>query len=111
MLINSALQSYVKSLFTKRSLLPHVAAANYLYKEDGVYKLKRETKWNYQIQGEMALSGVKNADPVIYTNEGIMVIDVPFDEELWKEMPMKLNKFYFIFMIPELLSQHIKKQG
>ena len=45
----------VKSLFAKRSLLPHIAAADYLYKEDGVYKLKRETKWNYQIQGEMVL--------------------------------------------------------
>lgn len=56
-------------------------------------------------------NGVKNADLVIYTNKGIMVIDVPFDEELSKEMLMKLNKFYFNFMIPELLSQRIKKQG
>ena len=36
----------VKSLFAKRSLLPHIAAADYIYKEDGAYKLKRETKWN-----------------------------------------------------------------
>ena len=61
--------------------------------------------------GGMALSGVKNADLVIYTNKGIMVIDFPFDEKLWQEMLMKFNKFYFIFMIPELLSQRIKKQG
>lgn len=99
----------VKSLFAKRSLLPHIAAADYIYKEDGAYKLKRETKWNYQIQGEMALSGVKTADLVIYTNKGIIVIEVPFDEKLWKDLLLKLNKFYIDFMIPELLSQRIKK--
>ena len=98
----------VKSLFAKRSLMPHIAAADYIYMEEGVYKLKRETKWNYQIQGEMALSKVKKADLVIYTNKGIMVIDVPFDEQLWQEMLVKLNKFYSDFMIPELLTQRIK---
>lgn len=89
--------------------MPHIAAADYIYKEDGAYKLKRETKWNYQIQGEMALSGVKTADLVIYTNKGIIVIEVPFDEKLWKDLLLKLNKFYIDFMIPELLSQRIKK--
>lgn len=57
----------------------------------------------------MALSGVKTADLVIYTNKGIIVIEVPFDEKLWKDMLLKLNKFYIDFMIPELLSQRIKK--
>ena len=52
----------VKSLFAERSLLPHIAAADYIYTEDGAYKLKRETKWNYQIQREMALPGVRTAD-------------------------------------------------
>lgn len=56
----------VKSLFAKRSPLPHIAA-DYIFKEDGTYKRKRETKWNYQIQGEMILSGVKTSDLVIYT--------------------------------------------
>ena len=80
-----------------------IAAADYIYKEDGIYKLK--TKWNYQIQGEMALPRVKNADLIIYTNKGIMVIDVPFDVKLWEDILVKLNKFYFKFMIPELLTQ------
>lgn len=90
-------------------MLPHIAAADYIYKKDGIYKLKRETKWNYQIQGEMALSRVKYADLVIYTNKGTMVIDVPLDVKLWDDILVKLNKFYFKFMIPELLTQRIKE--
>ena len=67
----------VKSLYSKRSLMPRIAAAGYLYKENGSYKLKKETCWYYQIQGEMALSKVKNADLIIYTNKGIEVVRVP----------------------------------
>ena len=98
----------VKSLYSKRSLMPHIAAAEYIYKENGIYKLKTETKWNYQIQGEMALSKLRNADLVIYTNKGIMIIEVLFDEKLWQEMLVKLNKFYSKCMIPEILTQRIK---
>ena len=41
----------VKSLFAKRSMLPHIAAADYIYEEDGIYKLiykqiqKCKKKW------------------------------------------------------------------
>lgn len=73
--------------------MSHIAAADYIYKEDGAYKLKRETKWNYQIQGEMACLELELLILVIYTNKGIIVIEVPFDEKLWKDMLLKLNKF------------------
>lgn len=49
----------------------------------------------------MALSGARTADLVIYTSKGIIVIEVPFDEKLWKDMLLKLSKFYIDFMIPE----------
>ena len=84
----------VKSLHSKRSLMPHIAAVEYIYKENGTYRLKKETKGNYQIQGEMAFSKVTNADLVIYTNKGILIVEVLFDNYLWEEMLVKLNKFY-----------------
>ena len=56
----------------------------------------------------MALSKLRNADLVIYTNKGIMIIEVLFDEKLWQEMLVKLNKFYSKCMIPEILTQRIK---
>ena len=99
----------VKSLYSKRSLMPHIAAVEYIYKENGTYRLKKETKWNYQIQGEMAFSKVTNADLVIYTNKGILIVEVLFDKFLWEEMLVKLNKFYSKHMIPEILTRRIKK--
>lgn len=56
----------VKSLYSNISIMPHIAAAEYIYKENGTYKLQKETKRNYQIQGKMAFSKVTNADLAIY---------------------------------------------
>ena len=97
----------MKRLYSRRSLLPHIAAAEYIYKQNGTYRLKKETEWNYQIQGEMA-SKVTNADLVIYTNKGILIVDVLFDKYLWEEMLVKLNKFYSKHVIPEILTRRIK---
>jgi len=79
----------VKSLFSKRSLPPHIAASEYIHKVHGKYHLKRETKWYYQIQGELATTGLLMADLIIYTNKGIMIVD---------------------YLVPELLTQKIHKQ-
>lgn len=88
--------------------MPHIAAAEYIYKENGKYKLKKETKWNYQIQGEMALSKVTNADLLIYKNKGILIIEVLFDKHLWEEMLVKLDKFYSKHLIPEIFTRRLK---
>ena len=57
----------------------------------------------------MAFSKVTNADLVIYTNKGILIVEVLFDKYLWEEMLVKLNKFYSKHMIPEILTRRIKK--
>ena len=86
-----------KSLYSKRSVMPHIAAVEYIYKGNGTHRLEKETKWNYQIQGEMAFS-----------NKGILIVEVLFDKYLWEEMLVKLNKFYSKHMIPKILAQHIQ---
>ena len=55
----------VKSLFSKRSLPPHIAASEYIFKDSGRYFLKTQTRWYYQIQGELSTSGLKVADLII----------------------------------------------
>lgn len=99
----------VKSLYAKRSLLPHVAAQEYVYKENGEFHLKKETRWYYQIQGELAVTKLNDADLVVYTNKGIMVIKVKFDPDFWYTILTKLHHFYDTFMVPEILSQEVKK--
>ena len=77
--------------------MPHIAAVEYIYKGNGTHRLKKETKWNYQIQGEMAFS-----------NKGILIVEVLFDKYLWEEMLVKLHKFYSKQMIPKILTQLTK---
>ena len=89
----------IKSLFSKRNLPPHIAASEYIIKVNVKYKLKTETRWYYQIQGELAATCLKNADLIIYTNKGILVIEVDFDGEFWKVMLKKLTDFYIAYMI------------
>ena len=43
----------VKSMYAKMNLPPHVTAEENLMLVDGKYEIKKETKWNYQIQGLM----------------------------------------------------------
>lgn len=100
----------VKSLFTKRSLPPHIAASEYEYKVNGKYHLKTETKWHYQIQGELATTGLLMADLIIYTNKGIMIVEVAFHRDFWEAMLKKLTSFYKDYLVPELLTQKIYKQ-
>ena len=97
----------IKSLFSKRNLPPHIAASDYIIKVNGKYQLKTETRWHYQIQGELATTCLKNADLIIYTNKGILVIEVEFNMEFWNAMLKKLTDFYIGYMIPELLTQKV----
>ena len=85
----------------------HIAAAEYITNVNGQYTLKTETQWYYQIQGELATTGCKVADLIIYTNKGILVIEVEFDEAFWKAILQKLTAFNKTFVIPELLTKRL----
>ena len=41
-------------MYVKRNLPSHVAAEENLMLVDGKYEIKKETKWNYQIQDLMS---------------------------------------------------------
>ena len=60
-------------MYSKRLLPPHVAAQDFIYNENGSYmlslfSLKEVNKWYYEIRGEMAVTKLKIADLIIYTN-------------------------------------------
>ncbi|KAJ7388611.1 hypothetical protein OS493_036684 [Desmophyllum pertusum] len=85
-------------------------AATFLEEDDeGNLTLKSETKWNYQIHGLMGISGIHNAELVIYTNKGTLIIAVSFDEGLWNVIKSKLRLFYVNYMVEELLTKKIYK--
>ncbi len=100
-----------KSLFAKRNLLPDVAASDKLQKTpDGVVKLKEETSWFYQIQGQMAITEIGNTDLIVYTNKNILIVPVSFNERFWETVVLeKLQLFFKRFLAPEILSRTILK--
>ncbi|PFX14312.1 hypothetical protein AWC38_SpisGene21535 [Stylophora pistillata] len=63
----------VKSIFSKRNLQPHVAEAHCLDVVAGKYYVKKETSWNYQMQGQLALARLEQCNLIIYTLKGILV--------------------------------------
>jgi len=75
-----------------------VAASDKLIKTTKGYKFKEETPWYYQVQGQMALTGIKNTDLVINTNKGILIVPVDFDPVFWLQMLKKLHSFFFAIL-------------
>ncbi len=55
-----------------------------------------------QVQGQMAICSRKWCDFVIYTNKGISVQRIKFDESFWKDMLLKLKSFYVTSVLPKL---------
>ena len=76
---------------------------------DGKYEIKKETKWNYQIQGMMGITGIHHCDLVIYTLKGILIVNIKFDSDLCNEMLQKLRNFFVEYIVQELFHHDILK--
>ena len=48
----------------------------------------------------MAITGAKLCDFVVYTNIGLSIERIHFDEEHWKKMRAILNSTYFGYFLP-----------
>ena len=83
-----------KSPVSKRNLLPGIAATEKLRKTTKGFQLKEETTWYYQIQGQIAITGIHHTDLVIYTNKGILIVSVEFNAQFWLRILDKLHFFW-----------------
>ena len=59
----------------------------------------------FQVQTGMAVCGLKQCDFVVFTNMGIFLAKVEFDEEFWKGTISTVKLFYTKKIIPALLLQ------
>lgn len=62
--------------------------------KDGDLVLKTSHKYYYQMQGQMALTGITKSFLVLYTHKGIASVSVEFDETFWASVRSKLVSFY-----------------
>lgn len=72
-------------------------------------KLKVHHKYYYQVQGQMALTGKKWCDFVVWTLAGISIERIAFNEECWSGMFIKLKDFYLNAVLPELFSRRVQR--
>lgn len=77
--------------------------------ESGLCKLKPGHKYYYQVQGQMALTGMKWCDFVIWTLGGISVERIVFSDECWENMFPKLKDFYQNVVLLELFSRRVQR--
>ncbi|XP_078521775.1 uncharacterized protein LOC144791018 [Lissotriton helveticus] len=68
----------------------------------GSYTLKKDHPYYTQVQTQMATSGVKKTDFVVYTEKETTYAPVKFDAKFWKATEPKLEKFYNDAVVPHL---------
>ena len=71
-----------------------------LHMENGVAKLKKDHEYYDQVQGQIAITGTKWCDFVVYTSLGLNIDRVYFDAEHWKKLRQKLLSVYFRYFLP-----------
>ena len=61
-------------MYAKRNLPTQVVAEEKVMFVGDKYILKKQTKWNYQIQGLMGITGIHCCDLVTYTFKGSSIV-------------------------------------
>ncbi|XP_061576095.1 uncharacterized protein LOC133442155 [Cololabis saira] len=59
-----------------------------------VYRLKPKHRYFTQVQVQMAVTGLPQADFVVFTLKETVIVQVDFDAEWWEETLPKLDRFY-----------------
>ena len=66
--------------------------------------LKNDHDYYYQVQGQMAITGIHTCDFVVWTPLNFITITLTFDEDFWNNRCYPLLKnFYFNIMLPEIV--------
>ena len=62
---------------------------------NGVPTLKQEHEYFFQIQGQMAMTGIQTCDFIVWTPFDFVVITVLFDQDLWNNHCYPTLKHFF----------------
>lgn len=58
------------------------------------YSLKASHSYFTQVQCQLAVTGLRRADFVVFTKKETVIVPVTFDPQLWKDTLSKLERFY-----------------
>ena len=66
--------------------------------------LKTSHDYYYQVQGQMAVTGIHACDFVLWTPKDVRIQRIYFDNEFWSNTCLpKLEHFFFYFFLPEII--------
>jgi len=105
----------IKCPYSVRTIDPLEAVENgmlkYISKHGDEYRLLPNQAAGYyeQIQGCMAIVGVKHCHFVVWTEVGELIIPVDFDSTFWNEqlLPSIIN-FFHAYIVPEILTERVR---
>ncbi|RVE65312.1 hypothetical protein OJAV_G00134840 [Oryzias javanicus] len=75
------------------------------------YHLKTTHSYFTQIQCQLAVTGLQQADLVVFTLQETAVVPVSFQPELWRETVSKLERFYSRAVLPHIRLQLQNRAG
>ena len=76
--------------------------------DNGTYRLNKNHLHYYQVQTAMAVTVLSVCDVVTYTNKGILVVQIHFDQEFWNNISAKASLFYLECIIPYMFVELVK---
>ena len=94
----------IKCPFTCRDQVPSPDNWDHLADVDSSVQLKTNSQYFYQIQGQMACTGVKYCDFFVYTAHGHHLERISMDVDLWKLMLDRFQSFFHNHLAPEILT-------
>ena len=72
--------------------------------DEGKPHLKLDHDYFFQVQGQMAITGIHTCDFVVWTPKDVFIQTVLFDSKFWNQICLpKLKNFFFYFILPELV--------
>ena len=83
---------------------------SYLELRNGETKLKKNSDYYFQIQGQMGVAEGNYTDFFVFTFRGYHKERILFDKEFWCEVLQKLVWFWKKFIGPELVTCNLKHQ-
>ena len=95
-----------KDLDAKSAFLFHSIGGK--VNDNGTYHLDKNHLHYYQVQTAMAVTGLSVCDFVTYTNKGIHVVQIHFDQEFSNNISAKASLFYIERIIPYMFVELLK---
>ena len=97
----------IKCPYTIRNENPSEDNLKYLEIRNGKLRLKQNSNYYHQIQGQMGVSGCSYADFFIYTSTGYHLERIEFDKVFWESLMANLDWFWYSYLAKALISPQL----